>query len=371
MHHPARLEITIAPLPSVASLGERWRALEANADGGFFRSWAFIQCQAARCRNPSVLAVREHEEDVALALLNRRRGVFHVGETGDPALDSVFVEHGGLLLRRGGGHVLPAALGALCAERPVVLGGVDDAHLQAARQAGLMIPGIERFAPCVDLRALQGSFLANLSANARAQIGRAMRLYGPGLTLRPAPDAFTALAWFNRLVALHQARWHASGQPGAFADADVRGFHETLIRAAHGLGQLDLLRISAGETEIGYLYIMKQGGSVFSYQSGFAPAPNPQLKPGLVSHALAIEHYRAAGLHVYDLLGGAQRYKTTLAPQAGTTLHWITLFAAGSLRGRAQQAATRLKQSLRRAIGAVRPPSGVQRNDATIASSLP
>ncbi len=354
-HRLASLDISIARLPSVAPLGERWRALEATADGGFFRSWAFIQCQAARCQEPYLLSVREHGEDVGLALLNLRRGLFHLGETGDPAMDAVFVEHNGLLLRRGGEHVLPEALRALCAERPLVLGGVDATHLQAAHEAGLVIPRAERFAPCVDLQALNGPFLATLSANARAQIGRALRLYGPGLTLLPAPDTATALAWFARLVTLHQARWRASGHPGAFADADLRGFHETLIRVAHDLGQVDVLRITADATEIGYLYMMQQGGTVFSYQSGFAPAPTAQLKPGLVSHALAIEHYRAAGQRAYDLLGGAQRYKTTLAPEAGNTLHWVTLYAANSLRGHAKLAAMRLKRSIQQSMRFVRP----------------
>jgi len=74
-----------------------------------------------------------------------------------------------------------------------------------------------------------------------------------------------------------------------------------------------------------------------NYQTGLVLETDARLKPGLVCHALAIEHARAAGADTYDFLAGAQRYKTTLVPRGqsnGQDLHWVDLDMANSLRGR-------------------------------------
>jgi CelD/BcsL family acetyltransferase involved in cellulose biosynthesis len=350
-----RLDFVLTPVADPAALADRWRALEAAADGGFFRGWAFLQCQARHFDRPYLFAATEGGQDVALGLLNRRGDRLYVGETGDERHDALFIEHNGLLLRRGSEAVLRPCLAWLGRKFPIVLSGVDTAHQQAARAVGWAAMSAERFAPAVDLAALAGPFLASLSANARGQINRAMRRYGPDLRIGRAETAETAVEWLDVLIALHEARWQARGQPGAFAQPGARQFHETLIRVAHPLGQVDILRITAGDTEIGYLYNLVHGGVVLNYQSGLVPAVTPQHKPGLVCHALAIEQYRRAGVRLYDLLAGSQRYKTTLAPNGGQNLHWLILFPRRSLRGLFLVAGAALKARLRGVA-----PSGAQ-----------
>jgi CelD/BcsL family acetyltransferase involved in cellulose biosynthesis len=328
-------------------LAARWRALEAASDGGFFRSWLFVAHQAERFSNPHLLAMRAGGEDIGLALLNRRRGRLFLNETGDTRLDFVFVEHNGLLLRRGAANVLVAALKKAAETKPVVLSGVGPAHVQSARQAGLVVEHRARLDPVVDLVGLRGTYLDSLSANARAQIRRSMRLCGPDLTLTRAPDANTALAWFGRLVELHQAAWRRRGKPGAFCRRDIVNFHEQLLRAAVPVGHADILRIAAGPAPIGYLYNFLHVGRVYCYQSGFAAFADAKVKPGLMSHALAIEHYRGKGARIYDLLAGPARYKATLAPSGGEMMHWITLYSRHSLRGRVEVAGRRAWARLR------------------------
>ena len=104
----------------------------------------------------------------------------------------------------------------------------------------------------------------------------------------------------------------------------MRRFHTALIGRAWPRQQADLLRITVAGRHVGTLYTLMRDGVVASYQSGFMPAEDARLKPGLVCHTLAIEHYAAQGAQVYDLLGGAERYKLTLA-QGGQMLHWATL----------------------------------------------
>jgi len=205
---------------------------------------------------------------------------------------------------------------------------------------------------------LSGDFPATLSANARGQIRRSMRLYGPDLALTRAADSASVVSYFDEMVALHQASWAGQGKPGAFAAAGARAFHASLLAAAVPRGEADLLRVTAGGRTVGVLYQLRHGGQaggqpggrVWCYQSGFARAADARLKPGLVCHTLAIQHYRAMSIAVYDFLAGADRYKRTLARGGGQTLHWFTLYAAGSWSGRARKIAEAAAMRLRPAL---------------------
>ncbi len=342
-------EITLTPLHP--GLAPRWSALQSVALPSPFLTWTFISRQIARFAAPHLLAVREAGEDLALAVVNRAAGRLFLHESGDPAVDAIFIEHNGLLCRRGAASVLVPALRNLAAVAPVVLAGVDDAHWRAACKAGLVVRHQARFAPALELSGLSGDFLATLSANARSQIRRSMRLHGADLSLAHAADGAEALDYFNEMVALHQTAWQARGAPGAFADPVLRAFHKDVLLAAVPRGEADMLRVTAAGATVGLLYQLRQGGHVCCYQSGFAAAADARLKPGLVCHTLAIEHYRAMGAAVYDFLAGPDRYKLTLARGGGQTLHWFTLHPSGSWAGRARKIAeavvTRLRASAR------------------------
>ncbi len=337
---------SIEPSGDLDLLGERWRALEREADGGFFRSWTFLGCLAhERFPDARLLAVTDGDEDVALALLGRARGRFWLNQTGSPVHDGVFIEHNGLLIRRELHPALPVIQGALAeASRQggtLVLSGIDEPTLQAACHAGWLVERQARFAPAVPLERSDAPYLDSLSANARAQIRRSQRLYGPGLALEAARTVAEAHAMFDELAALHQASWNRRGQPGAFATHEAGRFHRALIGRAWP-AQADLLRVAAGGRVIGLLYNLLQDGRVLAYQSGLEQPGGPQEKPGLVCHALAIEHYRTRDFATYDLLAGDDRYKRTLA-RGGETLHWATLHRPWSASGLVARSRSKLR----------------------------
>ena len=340
--------LTIKPVVDFASLARRWQALEARADGGFFRSWTHLGCLAEeRFAHANLLAITQDNADVALALLGTGRHRTWLNQTGDAGQDGVFIEHNGLLVARGAAPDLRAALRAARGSGRLVLSGIDDATLHAARQAGQLHLDQSRWAPAVRLDTLDRPYLETLSANARAQIRRSLRLYGPDLALTPAASVTQAQGFFADMVVLHQESWRRRAQPGAFAEPQMRRFHETLIDRAWPNGEADLLRITAGGRHIGTLYNLIRNGVVASYQSGFAAASDRRLKPGLVCHTLAIQHYADAGARVYDLLGGAERYKLTLA-QAGQMLHWATLHRPWSAEGWVRRMASAAGNLVRR-----------------------
>jgi CelD/BcsL family acetyltransferase involved in cellulose biosynthesis len=352
------MTLTIRPQPfeGFDALGRSWRALEAAVPASFFQSWTWIGCLAEeRYPDPVVLRAEREGALVGLALFNRRRGLLHLAESGDPALDRPFTEHSGPLAAD------PAVAAALLRGawsvprmRGLVLGGVPPALVDAA--GGTPIRRQDRPVPVLDLAALRaagGGLAARLSANTRQQIRRSDRFYAAGgaLKLARATSLAEVEAWFPDFVVLHEATWRRRGQEGAFVTPFLERFHRSLMARALADGVLDLLRVSGPGGLVGLLYNLRHRGTVYAYQSALAdPAGHPPAKPGLTCHARAIELALARGDLAYDFLAGDQRYKLSFADPA-TTLAWAELVRPWSPRGMLG----RLRRALPRPGSAPRP----------------
>jgi CelD/BcsL family acetyltransferase involved in cellulose biosynthesis len=333
------LSIAVRPVENFRTLEPVWRELEGRSDGSFFQSWAWTGCLAEeRFAEPWLLSAKRGDRTVALGLFNRasRQPLrldrpLYLGESGVPAKDSVFIEYNGLLLDRdvGGGvaeQCWSALAGGALKGARWVLGGVLPA-VQSALPANRTVR--VRTRRPVSFHELFASaeipVIERLSANARQQLRRAMRGWekiGP-LTLDVARTREESLAFLNGLKTLHQRYWTGRGKPGAFAEPFFERFHRELI-GRPGAGQaVDLIRVTAGTHVVGYLYNFVHRGWVAAYQSGFDFSQDAdRLKPGMVCHLLAMEHYRQAGMQAYDFLGGEARYKRTFA-NAETELLWL------------------------------------------------
>lgn len=327
--------------PGLSALGARWRTVEAAADPAIFQTWTWVGCNAAE-RFPDPLLIEAHDGSglIAIALWNRRRSWLSgdslwLHESGDPTLDAVFTEHNDpLLAQRAPDGLLTAMLQAALQPRDgraprLVLPGVGAATRDAALRAGAMvIPGPDRAAPYVEFASIprNAPYIEQLSRNTRQQLRRSDRAYAVrgALRIERAATVPQALAFLDALMALHSATWTSRGKPGAFATAQIRRFHHCLIRRG-APDEVELLRITAGGTVVGYLYNLVRGGRACAYQSGYDyPGAAQHAKPGLTCHRLAIEMHRARGGLSYDFLGGADRYKRSLA-NAERTLHWLSV----------------------------------------------
>lgn len=136
------------------------------------------------------------------------------------------------------------------------------------------------------------------------------------------PDALQA---FEAMRQLHLARWKDRVETTTLSDAGVVAFHRTLIERLWPTGQVEVLRVGSATEAIGYLYNFIVGGKVFVFQTGFAYEASSKWSPGLLTHTLAIEYYRARGLREYDLLSGDALYKRTLA-NGVRDLYWTVLY---------------------------------------------
>jgi CelD/BcsL family acetyltransferase involved in cellulose biosynthesis len=333
------LSIAVRPVESFRTLEPVWTDLEGRSNGSFFQSWAWTGCLGdERFAEPWLLSARCRDTTVALGLFNRapRHPLrldrpLYLAESGVPALDTIFIEYNGLLLDR----AAPAGVAGQC------WAALADGAFKGARWVlGGVLPTVSAALPAnravrvrtqrpVSFHELfafaETPIVDRLSANARQQLRRALRGWekiGP-LTLEIAGSREEALTFLNGLKTLHQRYWTGRGKPGAFAAPFFERFHRELI-GRPGPGQsVDLIRVTAGSHVVGYLYNFVHRGWVAAYQSGFDFGLDAdRLKPGLVCHLLAMEHYRQAGMQAYDFLGGEARYKRTFA-NAETELLWL------------------------------------------------
>jgi CelD/BcsL family acetyltransferase involved in cellulose biosynthesis len=194
-----------------------------------------------------------------------------------------------------------------------------------------------RPAPYIDLSAYADPsvpILDRLSANTRQQLRRSLRAWekiGP-IKLEKAGTPQEADSFLDSLKALHQAYWVGRGKAGAFAEPFFERFHRALIRRPATWQSVDLIRVSAGSRIAGYLYNLVHHGWVAAYQSGFEFGPDAdRLRPGLICHLAAIEHYRQAGMRLYDFLGGEARYKRGFADDE-RELQWLEVRPKSFLR---------------------------------------
>ncbi len=364
------LEVRVETFTSAAALEPPWRELEAKSSRSFFLSWTWIGAWLETCGvKPIILAVYCQDRRVGLGLLVRgsrpqlgfRRPTLFLHETGEPAKDVAMIEDNGFLAERGFEKAVSrAALGHTyrADDAQIMMGGVPDWLIAAAHEAGWCDRVlVTRPCPYRVLDPRNSDDLAQLSRNTRSQISRSLRLYESrgGLAITPSATLSEARDRLAALAELHQQRWVAAGQPGAFALPIFEQFHQCVLARGFAAGAADVLRITAGADEIGYLYNFYCDNEVYAYQNGFQFADDQRLKPGLVSHLLAFAHYRRAGATRYRFLAGDSRYKRSLST-GSYDLHWLML-ERDDWRRRAEGLARRLRARLaaaRNSVGSAR-----------------
>lgn len=345
------INVSLTPLEDIAALEREWRELEASADIDFYMSWSWIGTLLLQSGlKPFILRATDNGKLVALGFIcihsETRHGwlrlrKLYLNETGEPEIDILCIEHNGFLCDRAYGTELPARcidhiLSSEEAKR--LLGhwdewrftGIDETYLKLLEATGLRVRlHAAKQSGVIDLNQLRQTrqdYLGTLSSNTRYQIRRALKLYGERgpVTLTAAKTRDEFAAYFDALQNLHQKYWIARGDRGAFGYKFLNDFHEEIALARGPLGDVELLRIAAGDFEIGYLYNFTYRGLVGAYLSGFAYEDDSKLKPGLVSHYLAIEHHLKGNANVYDLLAGDMQYKRSLA-MTTPPMYWADL----------------------------------------------
>jgi CelD/BcsL family acetyltransferase involved in cellulose biosynthesis len=334
------VDLSTIPLAERSRIRDAWCALEAAAPQPYFLSWPWVEtwldCLPASASAGVALCVaRRAGAPVAAFFLGARTRwrhrvlpsrELHWNMTGHGAYDEICIEYNGMVHDGG-----PPPLSEIVARLP---GRWDELYLPALDADGPVAHGLAGLAsdlslrvrsdrrvpaPTIDLAKVRdgGDYLKLLGGSTRSQIRRSQKLYGARgkLALEVAASPDQARAVFDELVALHRRAWRDRGEAGAFLPF-VHDFHRRLIERRFAAGEIQLLRVRAGDTTVGCLYNFVWRGDVSFYQSGLAYETDGKLKPGLVCHALAVDHAARAGERWYDFLAGQSRYKQSLATDA-------------------------------------------------------
>lgn len=131
-----------------------------------------------------------------------------------------------------------------------------------------------------------------------------------GAVLEPAMDA---------LVALHQARWRAQGQPGAFAGGfDV--FLREVMRDAFQASRLRLWTLKIDDRTEAALVGFLDNGVLHYFQKGFNPAyAKEDLGTAMLSLCIR-DCFNDPNVRAFDFMGGGAAYKDLWARRSRENL---------------------------------------------------
>lgn len=362
-------EIAVSPLGDVEAFLADWRqALALNPSASFFLSAAWRRAWLeGRPPGAEIYAVRGHEAGRLVlvgafgvtaprAFIGPRSA--RLSEFGIDAFDSIYVEDNDFLTAPDAPEdarerALAAIVNATGAEEIVLRNSAPSlaaAASRAAEKLGWRL-AVLRVQPvfAIDLagaRAKGDGAIHKTSSALKTKVNRAQRRYeerGP-VVLRVARSEQERADIWQTLVDLHREGWARRGEAGSFANPAFAAFHERLQKIAPEATHL--LEVRAAGEPIGCLYNFLHRGRVLNYQSGFRFEDDNQLTPGLLTHALAAQHYLEAGYDAYDLLAGDAEYKRRLAGATGQ-LSTIVLEKRGGVRAGFRRALKSLRRAVR------------------------
>jgi CelD/BcsL family acetyltransferase involved in cellulose biosynthesis len=313
-----------------------WQDLARQCPHSYFLSWGWVEhwlSSLPPAADIRLAVIREGSVPIAAAFLGHasvvRQRLFRstawlLNQTGDRALDQLYIEDNAFLFRPGSALSVRDLLALLPGEwEELYLSGVDSRTPTGALLRGVAEPYqlliANRIpAPYVDLSAIRAQrkdYLALLGSNTRSQIRRCYKLYEARAPLccEVAATAGEALAIYAELVDLHQRWWNRRGARGAFANPYFETFHRGLIERRFDAGEVQLIRVRCGETTIGCLYNFVWNGTVSFYQSGLRAEDDNRLKPGFICHTEAVRHNLEAGHATYDFMASFDDYKLRMS----------------------------------------------------------
>ncbi|MGC4059823.1 MAG: GNAT family N-acetyltransferase [Aquabacterium sp.] len=325
-------------LPTLHHLQAWWRELEGKADLTFFTSWSWIGQWLdvlPATLHKQLLVARQGECIVGLGVVVQGQSrlmrtmpvrCWRLHATGLRDIDDLTIEYNGFLVDQNHDDDIEQAMLDFLLQHTgvkrveVTMATARFAKLAQPAPKNILVRSDFKQSYLVDLdqvRASGGDFLATLSANTRTQIKRSLSAYRElgEVRLDAAQNIEEATAFFHGLKTLHTQIWAERGKHSHFATSPVaQRFHAALIAQAFDKGEVQLLRVMAGDTVLGYLYNFVYRGRVIFYQSGFNYGLlDKHDRPGMVCHTLAVQHQLQAGHQLYDLAAGDYRYKASLA----------------------------------------------------------
>lgn len=342
----------------------RWRHLERRLDSRSVTccaAWTECWIQHYGDLVPFQILVAESAGEVrGMCLLtsgvSQKAGPFplstrHVGTAGEPDGGSICVEYNRPLAEPRYRDEFVNGVARVLRERS----NCDEIRLDGLSEADLQpwlphFPGARtkvrdsRFFDLHRARTAGQDVLTSLGKSTRSNIRRLLKKYGP-LDGEWAESIEQGVEIFEELVQLHQQRWQAAGETGAFAHPRFLSFQRELTVRLLAEKRAVLFRLRQGDRTIGCLMLLVDENRLLDYLSGFVSFEE-RPSPGLITHYICQEEALARDFDAYDFLVGEKRHKENLSTDVGR-LCWLA-WARPSLKNRTIQLLRNVRNSLRR-----------------------
>ena len=188
----------------------------------------------------------------------------------------------------------------------------------AALAAVGMPPQVALFARCpfAELPGSYEQYLRGRGSNLRAQLRskeKKLRRDCPATQFGRVHTEAELDPAFDALVRLHQSRWTARGELGAFGNPAFVEFHRACARDALRRGKLRLYHLRVADEYAAAFYCFREGARLFYYNAGFDERW-AKYSVGMLILGHAVEQSIAEGVTELDFLQGEEGYKE----------HWMT-----------------------------------------------
>nr|WP_086940136.1 GNAT family N-acetyltransferase [Thaumasiovibrio occultus] len=318
------IQVKIYPFEDRTALQGLWVRLQQHSQSPFLQ-WPWINQWLKHCAYRvyvvEAVMVGQPEQRVGIGLISEHDNTLGVQRTGNKRRDQIWPEHNDFLMVEDNRtqirqQMLTAVLEAFPAHYRL-LWGAANAELQPSVTEGYVKRVVWQAPSYVtDFSKWQSDNLESaLSKSARSQIRRSHKKYAElgEIMLTRAESGEQITRYFDAMATLHKQRW---GEDSGFHNQVFRRFHYDLLQQDANKGAAKrftaLYRITAGEHDLGYLYVLLAGEGMAFYLSAFDyTLANSQRKPGLLAHAMLIQRAYDHGLSHYDFLAGEARYKHT------------------------------------------------------------
>ena len=328
--------VSIEAIEQIAPLENEWIDLFSRSENAPFLNWHWISSYFGNLDNQNChfLAARKGSKLVGAAILVTVKKGFkryvYLNRFGNDKLDQPWIEYNDFLIQSEDEKAIRVALLTYCVEKlswqEFIVGASVKSALAPYSLFALNHNTIwysHTYQTWLKKFANGKQYLTSLSRNTRYQINRSIREYEKygAIKFNIAASSQEALDWFEEAAPHHIARWQDTDVGSGYTNPEFVSFHRRLIKQAFTQNEIDLIKVTAGEKIISYLYNFKANDTVYFYLSANVYDQSlAHTKPGLVSHYLTISHYIAEGKTCYDFMGGESQYKRSLSNQCSPIL---------------------------------------------------
>lgn len=315
-----------------------WVDFSLISEPCFFQSWPFIKqiimsspethfyCLEIRNSYNLIIGLCLFGEQTKYHLL-KKKTTYYLHQTGFPKKDQVYIEYNAPLFHPD--HKMEALhhFMSFIQSRPLnrfILSGIRSSLYSILTEYLKINTLSEQLSYGVNLdslRANKQSYEDSLGKNTKRHLTKAKEHY-KAISLDFAQDEDEASTFLLELAYLHNFSWRQRKITGAFENKDFLNFHRSLIKETFHQKKTHLVKVKGEKEILGYFYLFDQNGIISYYQSGILYKADQRIKPGLLAHAILIQHFLENGKSFYDFMAGNLSYKESLGKKH-EILYWI------------------------------------------------